>query len=954
MTGVGESFMATNNYKEGMHMKQKKLARMLAIATSVFMLAGETLPAFAAGTEVAADDEVVIEATEEDAEGEGEEPGPGEEHAKHQVTEGYEINYDDAACPKVVLTLNDKPLTRENDGLEVECEVCHKTLQAFLGDWHNEGEEACCDHEVVQNWKGGYFLAEEGKDPQEYEAHADDVHIPATGIHSYLRESRCTPGWWWTYVDEAQEWRPIASVRCDYCQDNHDYRLEDEELSMTSRTENGVTTYTATLTLAGGYDHESGKADRTITFSNDFVISENNFYLRGVEDLVYTGKPLKQENLKVYCGGGLLAEGTDYTVKYSNNKNAGTANVTVTGKGKYKGSLTQNFTIAKADLSDECYYVPDVMLTYTGKAQKKVALLYCDGVPVPKSAYTVEYIDQGNYTDGGGYQVLYKAKNANYTGSRTSWINISGKEEDFVSTAKAKLTINPEYFRMTAWEGVDMGKINECDEDGKPKAYTVTLQGKDITAAFPRADFCFSNDNGKGFLFVYSDPNAEVEGQRYWGTVSAKVSAKQTDINGLKLECPDSLDWPLETLNTDMVMYRMGLRLIDKDAEGNEFPLEAGRHYTISLKNNKKAGRAMTVTISGREAYCGKIVKKIQLNKVDLKKAYENGTLFLGQNIDGEYVMPEEADFAAGGAILQWIEVGRWFTEEWDDEEGHHSERRPYGLTEGTDYIVKYTDNGKAGQKARIIISGKGNYCGEIVKEFTVKERNIERTEEYFNEMEVLTKDVVLNAKAKNMKAYMAKVEVFDLISEKKLKEGKDYTLKYYRYTGPDGQCEEFTATDAVSEGLRLGDAFRVEIIAKEGSGFTGSFIEHYRVVEKQLKASDVKLKDQVLAINEWGTMDDALYFARPGFPEDGGMSDIDPYGAGDEEYAAWAAKYFEKVPAGCRFKIVSKKNFDKAGKPATVILKVVWTDREESNSYTYGGYVTVKFKIQAKDLAKN
>lgn len=42
-----------------------------------------------------------------------------------------------------------------------------------------------------------------------------------------------------------------------------------------------------------------------------------------------------------------LTKGKDYTVSYSNNKNAGKATVKITGKGNYKGSITKTFTIAK-------------------------------------------------------------------------------------------------------------------------------------------------------------------------------------------------------------------------------------------------------------------------------------------------------------------------------------------------------------------------------------------------------------------------------------------------------------------------------------------------------------------------------------------------------------------------------------------------------------------------------
>lgn len=50
----------------------------------------------------------------------------------------------------------------------------------------------------------------------------------------------------------------------------------------------------------------------------------------------------------VALNGKTLVNSTDYTVAYSSNTNAGTAMVTVTGKGNYSGTLKSSFTIAKA------------------------------------------------------------------------------------------------------------------------------------------------------------------------------------------------------------------------------------------------------------------------------------------------------------------------------------------------------------------------------------------------------------------------------------------------------------------------------------------------------------------------------------------------------------------------------------------------------------------------------
>ena len=67
-----------------------------------------------------------------------------------------------------------------------------------------------------------------------------------------------------------------------------------------------------------------------------------------ITGLTYTGKAQKPA---VTDGAKTLAEGVDYTATYTNNTNAGTANMSVTGKGNYYGTLNKTFTIAKAPLT---------------------------------------------------------------------------------------------------------------------------------------------------------------------------------------------------------------------------------------------------------------------------------------------------------------------------------------------------------------------------------------------------------------------------------------------------------------------------------------------------------------------------------------------------------------------------------------------------------------------------
>ena len=67
----------------------------------------------------------------------------------------------------------------------------------------------------------------------------------------------------------------------------------------------------------------------------------------------YTGKKQTPKTIKVQyktkSGKKVtLKAGTDYTVKVTSGKNAGTYSVKITGKGKYAGKVSSSYTIKKA------------------------------------------------------------------------------------------------------------------------------------------------------------------------------------------------------------------------------------------------------------------------------------------------------------------------------------------------------------------------------------------------------------------------------------------------------------------------------------------------------------------------------------------------------------------------------------------------------------------------------
>ena len=94
--------------------------------------------------------------------------------------------------------------------------------------------------------------------------------------------------------------------------------------------------------VAPNFEDAKGSAVVTITQKD----ISGNITISGVVNKSYTGNPITQViTVKDNDQGRNLSEGTEYTVSYSNNVNIGTATVTVTGMGNYKGTKTATFSI---------------------------------------------------------------------------------------------------------------------------------------------------------------------------------------------------------------------------------------------------------------------------------------------------------------------------------------------------------------------------------------------------------------------------------------------------------------------------------------------------------------------------------------------------------------------------------------------------------------------------------
>lgn len=107
-----------------------------------------------------------------------------------------------------------------------------------------------------------------------------------------------------------------------------------------SLNEDGTFTFTTGILSTFAIMPEADADAVIATYIKDIKAAK----VSGIVSRTYTGKAITQKPA-ISLDGEKLVPGTDYSIKYSNNKNVGTAKVQITGKGNYKGTVTKTFRI---------------------------------------------------------------------------------------------------------------------------------------------------------------------------------------------------------------------------------------------------------------------------------------------------------------------------------------------------------------------------------------------------------------------------------------------------------------------------------------------------------------------------------------------------------------------------------------------------------------------------------
>lgn|GEM_PF-5846625 len=310
------------------------------------------------------------------------------------------------------------------------------------------------------------------------------------------------------------------------------------------------------------------------------AILEPEDYTVTIADQTYTGKALKPDPTVEYHERA-LTKGTDYTVTYKNNTKAGTASVTIKGVGNYTGTLTADFTIAKAKqpwtARAEAGSIAvgkttkitvsglkeSAKLTYSS-ADKTIAAVSSSGVITAKAVGTVKITVKAAATDN--YKAAAVTLTVKVVPAATSSVTLTN------TSSGAKVT----------WKKVEGAT-----------GYYVYRGGKEVKKIT------------KGSTVTFTDKNAKTNGTKYTYKIVAFAGTGESTLS--KSAAVYYVSRPAVTALTSTTAKKLTVTW-SRNAKASGYQIEYGRKSSFA--------DSKTVTVSS-----GSTVKKV-LSSLSSKSTY--------------------------------------------------------------------------------------------------------------------------------------------------------------------------------------------------------------------------------------------------------------------------------------------------------------------------------------------
>lgn len=435
----------------------------------------------------------------------------------------------------------------------------------------------------------------------------------------------------------------------------------------------------------------------------------------------YDGKSHKPTVSGVYINNKLV-DSKNYTVTYSKDLvNAGTPEVTITGKGSFTGTCKVTFTISPRNFSNCTVIDPEG------------PFYYYEG-----TAYTPKYVvKDGNKTlvEGKDYQVTYKYNDK----PGHSWNTIQGMGNYRNDVIQRQFYIIPPL-------------LSECTAslendtviyDGHPAEPNIIVKFGERTLKLNQ-DYTVSyvgNDSpGTAIAYIYG--KGTYNGRIILNFTIKKAGAKTKDLSKAEV-----------TISGNVIDYgkRMDMPQVTVNLDGKVLTKSVDFIVTFRGSVGAKTG---TLIITGKGDYTGVIEKPVNV-------VYKDTNTEQPKDISGYTVGIGGDTFTyTGFEIKPKVQVS--------------SETET--LKEGTDYTVSYKNNIEVGT-ATAVVKGKGNYTGTLTITFKIVKKSQDDGNK--DKISVGKCDFIVMDNEETYDGTAHKPDVIVAWLENKLKEGTDYTLSY-------------------------------------------------------------------------------------------------------------------------------------------------------------------------------
>ncbi len=410
-------------------------------------------------------------------------------------------------------------------------------------------------------------------------------------------------------------------------------------------------------------EESSGNEESSSTeqISNIFSVSK-------IAPQSYTGTAIKPDVIVTHNGRRLVLN-QDYTLAYKNNTKAGTASVTVKGKGNYAESQTITFAIEKKDLNSSGIIIDDLALSYNGKVQKKAPTVTYRGKQLKAGTdYNVSF-ESGNFKDKGTYTVSISGR-GNFKGEASGKVVILDKS---MIISNAKVLLNQKKYDYTG-------------KEIKPSV-TVNLKGAALT---PDKDYTISYaDNiqpGKAAIVIKGTGN-------YAGTKKVPFTIKKQPVNLTE----NMISLPAS------VAYVKGGCMPEPTITADGKTLTKGADYTVSYKNNKKTGTASLV-VKGKGSYKGTVTRRFTITPKEISKISMRvpDVVYTAKAKAGKYISRPILTDTDGNVLgsADYMNV----------------------VYECGNQRLDRQSRPAAGSVIKVTVTGKGNYTGTASAEYTLKD----------------------------------------------------------------------------------------------------------------------------------------------------------------------------------------------------------------------------------------